>query len=229
MNCKQAQHLLRTASDAQIAADTGLQAHLASCEECGAMSKELELIRRLANSPVPASSKGFADRAMAQAWETAHPQSKPLSKPAFAWAGLAASVLLAGVLLLPDRGHQPTAPSETATVVQVAPQQAHPVHIRLVSKTALPDATINIHWDKDLALEGYSTTSSLSWQSPLVAGVNELTLPMVVTGSAGGEVVIEVTSGNAKKLMRFRIEPKAPALANVSTLPGRAEYPALTI
>ena len=215
MNCKQAQHLLRTAGDAQIAADSGLQAHLADCEECGAMSKELELIRLLATSPVPASSPGFADRALAQAWETAHPQPKPLHKPTYAWAGLAASVLLAGVLLLPDRDQRPAAPTDAETVVQVVPQQTHPVHIRLVSKTALPDATIKIRWDKNLALDGYSATSSLSWQNPITAGVNQLTLPLVMTGAASGEVVIEVTSGNATKQMRFRIEPQAPAVAGL--------------
>jgi hypothetical protein len=230
MNCKQAQHLLRTAGDAQIAADSGLQVHLASCEECGAMSRELKLIRLLATSPVPASSPGFADRALAQAWETAHPQPKPLRKPAYAWAGLAASVLLAGVLLLPDRTPRPAAPTVTQTVVQVVPQQAHPVHIRLVSKTALPDATIKIHWDKNLALEGYSTTSSLSWQNPLTAGVNQLTLPLVMTGGVGGEVVIEVTSGNAKKQMRFRVEPQPSAVAGLPPVSWSvSEYPEQTI
>lgn len=215
MNCKQAQHLLHTAGDAQIAADSGLQAHLASCDECGDMGRELELVRLLAASPVPASSPGFADRALALAWETAHPQPKPLRKPAYAWAGLAASVLMAGVLLLPDRLQRPAAPPVTDRVVQVVPQQAHPVHIRLVSKMALPDATIKIRWDKDLALEGYSTTSSLSWHNPLAAGVNQLTLPLVMTGGAGGEVLIEVTSGGATKQMRFRVEPQAPAVAGL--------------
>lgn len=225
MNCKQAQHLLRTAGDAQIAADSGLQAHLASCAECGDMGRELKLIRLLAASPVPASSPGFADRALARAWETAHPQPKPLRKPAYAWAGLAASVLLAGILVLPDRTQRPAAPPATETVVQVVPQQAHPVHIRLVSKTALPDATIEIQWDKNLAIEGYST-SSLSWQSSLTAGVNQLTLPVVVMGGASGEVRIEVTSGNATKRMRFRVEAQAPAVAGLPrTSRSRAEYP----
>ena len=233
MNCKQAQHLLKTAGHAQIAADTALQAHLAGCDECGAMGKELELIRLLANAPVPASSHGFADRALARAWETAHPQSvQPLRKQPYTWAGIAASVVMAGVLMWqygpqktdvpPSGGTLASGPvssgnpaSETAseTVVQVAPQVTQPVHVRLVSKEALPDATITILWDDNLALAGYSTGTSLSWQSSLTAGVNELTLPVMMKSGVSGEIVIEVTAGNAQKQMRFRVKRQSPAVA----------------
>ena len=222
MNCKEAQHQLRTISPAHLAADTGLQTHLANCDECGAMGRDLELIRLLADAPVPPSSHGFADRALAHAWETAHGRPARVRRLPFAGAGLAACVALAGIFWFQQAPRDSAAPA-AVTVVQVAPQAAHPVHIRLVSKEALPDATIKILWDKNLALEGYSTTNSLSWRSPLAAGVNQLTLP-VLAGALSGEIVIEVSAKNARKTLRFRVEPRS-----LAHLGGRVEYSAYLI
>lgn len=223
MHCSEVkQRLNATPANAEPVHDEALREHLAGCAECRdyaeqRKAEELRLTRQLAAIPVPPPSEGFADRALARAWETAHgqpAQQQPATRR-YAWAGLAASVLVAVVLVTQWLGPRDTAVSPTGeTVVQVAPETTRPVHVRLVSKEALPNATITVRLDGDVALTGYPGMQTLSWQAPIVAGTNQMSLPVALTGSSHGSIVIEVSSGGASKQMRLSIEPRLAASAS---------------
>lgn len=219
MHCNEVRQRLKSAqANAEIVTDETLRAHLAGCGECRDYAEDLRLTRLLAAMPVPPASEGFADRALAQAWETAHGQSssrRPRPTRQFAWAGLAASVLVAAVLVTQWLAPRDvTLPPTGNTVVHVAPDATRPVHVRLVSKEALPNATITVRLDGDVALTGYPGTQTLSWQAAIAAGTNEMSLPVALTGGSNGSIVIEVRSGNASKQMHLSVQPATAASAS---------------
>ena len=218
MHCDEVrQRLKATPANADPVADEALREHIGDCAQCRGYVEELKLTRQLAAIPVPPPSEGFADRVLARAWETAHGQPvHARSAPRrFAWAGLAASVLVAVVLVTQWLGPRDTATLPAReTVVHVDPETTRPLHVRLVSREALPDATITVRLDGDVALTGYPGTQTLSWQAPIVAGTNQMSLPVTLTGRASGSIVIEVSSGGARKQMRVSIEPALAASAS---------------
>lgn len=245
MHCSNAQQQLDQAlanavdSD-ESTLDSELQAHLQTCESCTehyrSSVQELELKRLLANDQIPPMRSGFADQALARAWELGQhqPAAKPTTRPNLQWAGMAASLLL-GVLLVnhwlindpSDVSSAPSVASQEAPLeavnpaaiakVEMAPATTRNIQVRLVSKEALPNATISIRVEGNVALTGYPENQPLRWDTAIAAGNNQLALPISLKGgadaSAGGTVVIEVRSGDASKAMRFTVAPEAAVAA----------------
>lgn len=211
MNCKEAsEHISAATSVADLRANQALQVHLMQCEDCRELARDRELDELMASVPVPVSREGFAERALETAWETAHGSShrSGLFRPGVA---VAASLMLCSVLVYQVYGPQGTANLPDQTVVRAVPDVLQPVHVRLMSREALPEATITIRWDDQVALNGYSGTTSLSWTTGIAIGANELELPVIMKGGTRGDIEIRVTSGNAYKQMRFTVESDLPA------------------
>lgn len=213
MNCSEVKQRLENATSisAETNADAALQSHLQVCESCRGYAEELNVSRLLADIPVPPMSSGFADRALAHAWNNveARPPQKNSTVKQYAWASLAASFLLATVLVTQwmTPGAPQVQPSST-TVVQAVPEVTHPVQIRLVSKEALANATITVTLDDAVALTGYPGKQTLSWQTAIAAGSNQLSLPVALKGNKSGTITVQVRSADASKEMRFTVEPK---------------------
>lgn len=210
MNCSEVKQQLNSSQESdKLASNSAILDHLKDCESCKDYAEELRLTRLLATMPVPPASEGFADRALAQAWETAHgkAQSKPKNRPP-AWAGLAASALLAAVLVTqwigPNSTNNPTQSGDT--LVQLIPNTTRPVQVRMVSKEALPNATITVQLSGDVSLDGYPGQQSLSWQAPIEIGNNQMALPVRLNGNTSGTINIEVRSGNATKHMQLSVQ-----------------------
>lgn len=216
MHCSDVKQRLQQAmTSAAIKADNDLIAHLETCEPCRDYAQELRLTRLLANTPVPAMREGFADQALARAWELGQHQqaSKPIrtyAKASYAVMGMAASLLL-GVLLVSQWRNISTPVVQPAPLaqVEVAPAVTRNVQVRLVSKEALPDATITIQLEGDVALTGYPGQQTLKWQTAIVAGNNQMALPVSLKGNNahGGVITIEVRSGDASKALQFNVQP----------------------
>jgi len=225
MNCNDAKSRLNANNTGDLAADPALRDHLRSCAQCRDYAEELRLTRLLGSMPVPPISDGFADRALTRAWDTAHNQSAKAKSPmGYAWVGLAASVLMAVVLVsrFPGQQHEGGALPEVQpniATVQMVPHSIKPVTVRLVSKEALPDATITIHLDGDVALAGYPGSDTLSWQTSISAGSNQMSLPVELKGEDSGTIVIEIQSGNARKQMQVSVQPAVQQSPRQAWLP----------
>jgi hypothetical protein len=216
MHCSDVkQRLQQATTSATITADSELMAHLKTCKPCHDYAQELRLTRLLASTPVPAMREGFADQALARAWEVGQHQqaARPIRSFAtvsYAVAGMAASLLL-GILLVSQWGTISTPVVQPATIaqVEVAPAATREVQVRLVSKEALPDAIITIQLEGDVALTGYPGTQTLRWQTAIAAGNNQMALPISLKGNSalGGVISIEVRSGNASKMLHFTVQP----------------------
>lgn len=238
MHCSNARQRLDQAyASGTRTLDAEVLAHLQTCESCRDYNAELRLDRLLATDPVPPMRTGFADQALARAWEQGHPPTaQPAQPPRFVtWAGMAASLLL-GVLVInhwlvnspvdvpsansvsanavASQGAQVGANTPAAIArVEVAPAVTRHVQVRLVSKDVLPDATITIRTEGDVALTGYPENQPLRWTTAIAAGNNQMSVPINLktgsTGSKGGTVVIRVQAGDASKEMRFDVQPEA--------------------
>lgn len=217
MNCTDAKARLENASAAsEIAADKTLCAHLQVCEQCRDYAQELRLNRLLGEMPVPPVSEGFADRAFTRAWDTAHNRPAKATTPLrYGVMGLAASILMAVVLVTQFGPRDESEVSPEYQVVQLEPHIMKPVTVRLVSKEALPEATITIRLAGDVALVGYPGSDTLSWQTSIAAGSNHLSLPVALLGEESGVIAIEVRSGNARKHMQVSVRPTLPATAQL--------------
>lgn len=245
MHCSNAQQQLDQAlasavGNEESALDSELQAHLQTCESCRhyyrSNAQELRLNRLMATDPIPPMRSGFADQALARAWELGQqqPAAKPTTRPYLNWAGMAASLLLGTLLvnqwLINDPSDVSSATplasqeapleavnAEAIAKVEMAPATTRNIQVRLVSKEALPNATISIHVEGNVALTGYPENQPLRWHTAIAAGANHMALPISLKGGAdanvGGTVVIEVRSGNASKAMRFTVEPEAAVAA----------------
>jgi len=210
MHCSDArQRLDQAPTSAAIHADEQLMAHLDGCEPCRDYAQDVQLDRLLATSPVAPMRPGFADQALARAWELGQPPAGQGNLRPYTWAGLAASLLL-GTLLASQwlTSPVPEAPP-TMAQVEVAPATTHQVQVRLVSREALPDASITIQLDGDVALAGYPGTQTLRWQTAIAAGTSQLALPVSLQGNSaqGGVITIEVRSGDASKALQFKVQP----------------------
>lgn len=220
MHCIDAKSRLKEASNpGDLAADPALRDHLKGCGQCRDYAEELRLTRLLGSMPVPPASEGFADRALSRAWDTTHNQPAKAKSPLrYGVVGLAASVLMAVVLVTQFSGQQEESGAlPDMQVVQMAPHSVKPVTVRLVSKEALPDATITIHLDGDVALEGYPGSNTLSWQTPISAGSNHISLPVELRGEDSGTILVEIQSGNGRKQMQVSVQP---AKGHRAQLPG---------
>lgn len=212
MNCADAKARLEAAQPNELARDQQLLAHLQGCEQCRDFAEELRLSRLLRTLPVAPASEGFADRALARAWATSHP-ARAKSSPPYGWIGMAASVLLAVVILFTQFDDSPPQPGGLADalplmqVVQVEPNEVRPVTLRLVSKDALPEATVTIHLN-GVALDGYPNQDTLTWQTAISAGSNHLSLPVELLSREDGNILIEIKSGNAKKQMQLAVKAR---------------------
>ncbi len=218
MNCVEAKNHIKNKTAKELVSDLVLRAHLDSCDQCREYAEELRLQRLLRTMPAPPLSADFATRALDRAWNLTHTEVRT-NRATPVWLGVAASLLLTVTIgyqsYFQKEWQQPTLSNQqigtaelpAMQIVQAIPNQVMPVNVRLVSKEALPDATITVQLKGGITLAGYQDAQRLSWQAPLSAGNNELSLPIQLGSNGDGSLVIEVRSGDSTKQMIVTVKP----------------------
>ncbi len=173
------------------------RAHLRACPACRAFSSEIRRLRQaLADDDVPAMPSDLPDRLC---WP-------PLGavRPA-GFLAVAASLVLAValvVILHPWEGSGPAQPgvaagdqwrSETLTLSLDAPRDLHAVEIRI----ELPPR---------VEIEGHPGRRTLEWSDDLVAGPNQLRIPLLLTGDAEGELVATLRHEGRTRDLRVPVD-----------------------
>lgn len=194
-----------TAEERRIASE-----HVAACEDCRQAVAAVHALRLASLAPVPTSRPGAFERAMAQA--TRQPARAGRARAPF-WLGvgvgvaLAASVAVAVVMFMP-RSAPDTGLTGTPQLL-LALNEPHDLSISLTSEAALMDAEIFVTLSGAVGLNGYEGRRQLQWRTDLDAGTNQLTLPIVTTGSEGGQVLVEVV--HADRHRTFLVDVRARA------------------
>lgn len=188
-------------------------AHLVDCADCRTLAADLQFRGLLKVLPMTDPGAGYADRALAQAWATHSSHSKK-TVVARTGLGLAAAAMLVvavgvGLRVSPPTGSPAeltSAASAPASIVAAAPREVREIDLLMVSAAALPAATISLQLDEHVVLAGYPGRNSLSWPAALVAGNNQLTLPVQLSGAQSGTIIVAVEAGGARKQMMVTVQ-----------------------
>ena len=200
MKCEQVVELLTGPADESMAEERRNAAtHAAECAECRGAVASVHALRLASLAPVPPPRSGAWERALRTV--TARPErDRPRANRFWLGMGLGAALATAAALgvvaLLPF----PQAVDPVATpTLSFALNEPQPVNISLNTPEALVDAEIHVVLSGAVSLGGYPGQQELLWRTNLNPGINQLTLPVIATGAAGGQVLVEVIHGGKRR------------------------------
>ncbi len=211
MKCEDVQSLLIDGCGAgNAAARRSAMEHLVDCESCRDAQLAAGLLRVERARPVPPPRPGAFERAIAAATRGARPvpPSRVDARPRSGfWAGLAvgsgtmaaAAALAWAVLVARDAPTLPQIEAATTPQVTLALYEPHDVNIAVDTPSPLTDAEIRVVLTGAIELDGFKNQRELRWRTNLDAGANQLTLPIIATGSGGGQLLVEVQHGQKRR------------------------------
>lgn len=210
-NCEEiSARLAATAEFADALEERRNVEHLAGCKDCQQAFLATAALRaeRLGNVP-PASSDAILR--LLQAVQTdARARQKPVR--AF-WSGLgvgAAAVTAVALLLSLPVAEPPGDAGNTVPVVTLAIMEPQDISIAINSPETMQGAEMHVMLRGAIDLAGYEGQRDLTWPVDLERGVNELTLPVIATGTRGGRMVVEVRFGDKRKTFQVDVQAAAP-------------------
>jgi hypothetical protein len=195
------------------------EAHLASCSECSSAVDDLNhLLASLKAMPVIEPSKGFAERALRVAIDqgsveqnVGHHHRRGFVV-GFGSAAAAALALWVVVGIFPQQTPPDTnGNSEMAMVeegipeITIALNEQRDIRLAFFSSEDLKGATITLKMPEAVALVGYEGQRELVWKTSLVKGDNLLRLPVVATGSMGGQLVAHIKYKGQMKTLKVNL------------------------
>lgn len=209
MNCGQAVDLLTGPPDEATAAQRqAAKDHAVHCPDCRSAIVAVHSLRLASLAPIPAARPGAMERTLRAASGPVRPGIAAAGRfwlGMCAGAALAASVALAVVWLAPSgTGFDSTATPQ----LQMALNETRDVNISLTTAKALTDAEIVVSLNGAVGLSGYAGQRELRWRTNLTAGTNQLTLPIVATGTEGGQVLVEVLHGGKSRTFLVDVQAR---------------------
>lgn len=173
--------------------------HLKDCATCRRRHEQAAaLLAALRELPAPAPRAGFLDQALARAARPARAR-----RNAIAGLALAATVVL-GVAL----GLFIASREEPLQSVTLALERPETVRVVFHSAQPLSGARMHLTLPENVELVGYGGRRSLAWQTDLRQGANLLQLPLLAHGAAKGELVAQLSHGEASKTFRIKVYVK---------------------
>lgn len=201
MNCDEIQRYL-DAGDAAATVDlerARIGRHIESCAACRAAAEAAARVREgLAQLPDATPPAGFAERVIGAA--VARGERRRAARRIRA-AGIAAGLALCAIVvaLLPRPGE---APPVQATVT--LDERVKLVRLAIDSTASVDSARLTITLSDNLGIEGYGSRRTLTWNTPLKAGVNLLSLPVYAVAQGDGEIAASLQIGEQHKAFVVR-------------------------
>jgi len=210
MNCELAVELLTGAADGATAENRRLaREHAAACPDCRAVVMSVHALRLVSMVPTPEAAPGAFERMMSR---VVAGQSSAPQRPARFWHGVgvgaavAAGLAFAVVTWLPSSDE----PTDTGTPqLSLRVNETRDVSISLTTNEAMRDAEIHVSLNGSIGLDGYAGERELKWLTDLDAGTNQLTIPIVATGTEGGQLLVEVTHGGKRRTFLVDVQAEA--------------------
>lgn len=200
MNCERVVELLTGPADEESADERRNAAlHIAECTDCRGAVASVHALRLASLVPVPPARSGAWERVLSAV--TQRPvRERPRASRFWHGMGLGAAMATAAafavVSLLPFwHSSDPVA----TPILSLALNDPEPISISLTTPEALVDAEIHVVLSGAISLGGYPGQKELQWRTNLASGINQLTLPVVATGSEGGQVLVEVIHGGKRR------------------------------
>lgn len=98
---------------------------------------------------------------------------------------------------------------ELAASFQIALSEPRLMDIAIETDRELQGATITIILTGSVDLDGYRGQRELSWTEDLVAGINRLSLPLIATGTTGGQVLVRLVHPQSEQVFIINLETEA--------------------
>jgi hypothetical protein len=196
MNCEDVVELLgskaaRGTPEAALAA-----AHAAACVDCRSALQALEALKAARTEPVPMPPPDAFERALHHALQRAPaPRRSGFWRGAAFGAALAAGLTAVAVGVWLGRAAPPSAVPE----VRLAMNEPRNVTVELDAPEPLERAELHVELRGAIGLDGYDDQRDLRWSTDLDRGANQLTLPLVVRGERGGQLLVEVLHGERRR------------------------------
>ena len=196
MNCEDFDNRLEDWLDGELAdfEQARMSRHAESCAACRAEREVARLVREgLGQLPEVAPPPGFAPRVIATAVARAERQR---ARPGMRVAAVAAVLALCAIVvgLLPEPASDPAV---QATVTLDGGVKM--VRLAIDSAAAVDNARLTITLSDNLGIEGYGNRRTLTWNTPLKAGVNMLSLPVYAIALGDGEIAANLSIGEQQK------------------------------
>lgn len=214
MKCEDAQTLLQEQQSENTSPESlRAKEHLESCRDCQDAMRAVVLLGLESRRDVPPPTERAFARAMKAAIRTEATQEPARTgfwPGAALGAALAASLVYAVVTLWPVA--MPTGATSTTTstpTVYLMPAEVKQVAIAVHSETPISGAEIHVSLSGAIGLEGFAGQRELRWLTELDRGVNQLNLPIVALGEAGGQIMVDVLSGAQRKSFLFDVRTLA--------------------
>jgi hypothetical protein len=131
-------------------------------------------------------------------------------RPAHFWlgAGFGAAVA-ASIFALAFAFGMLASHEDAATDFEIALNEPRRMDIAIETDRELQGATITIILAGNVELEGFEGQRELSWSTDLDAGINRLSLPLIATGTNGGQLVVRLDHPQSEQVFVIELKPKA--------------------
>ncbi len=233
MNCTEFNNNLTHGSDQEldVSEQAAFDTHRASCAACQAVyDSEMCMLESLRAMPVATPPAGFADRVLANTFKDAanrnvsQQQNHHLQGFVVGFGSAAAAALAMWVVVGMSPDALPTvdnvagrsAPEQTVASAEakqpslsIALNAQQTIKLAFASGEALKGAKITIHLPENVALVGYPGRRQLSWETNLKKGDNLLSLPIMATQVASGELVADIEYAGQVKTLKLNLETSA--------------------
>jgi len=104
-------------------------------------------------------------------------------------------------LLLPNVGDQ--------SGYHLALNEVRQMDVAIETDRVLQGATITVILAGNVDLDGFPGQRELSWSETLAAGVNRLSLPLIATGTNGGQVIVRLKHPQTERVFVVNLETDA--------------------
>ena len=243
MKCTEFTHHIDNILDAQLGdpqLEIQWEAHRASCDACQALyTAEMSMLAAMRAMPVPEPRAGFANRVLTNAIK----HNQPLQHHqhhhrqgfmlGFGSAAAAALALWVVVGLIPgkspdtasnqtfasaDASKTAAQPVAKQPVLSIALNEQRSVKLAFFSGEPLQGAKITISLPENVALVGYPGRRQLSWETNLKKGDNMLSLPVIATQVARGELIANIEYRGRVKTLRLNLETNSAGTSSINAV-----------
>lgn len=207
MNCDNCNHILDEFLDDELEESVAheLKTHVENCEDCNAALKKIMRLRQaLKAMPYQPPEDGFYDRLLEQTVKSMHRNEMTFWATAGVGSAIAASVVAWLVLALPvDYGEDIQVAQLEGVTISLNVEKT--IRISFESVSVLQGATLTVQLPPGVQVSGYDGQSEITWTTNVTAGVNILSLPVVLRSGTGGTILARVDHLGKSKSFQFDV------------------------
>jgi hypothetical protein len=203
MRCEDIEDLLNEHADTELATARrqDVEAHLVTCDACSSAWYAAALLRRHRALPTPVPSAGLIERIAAM-------RQPRVTKRMSPWVAAVGGAIAAGIALVAFDYYRAAHDDGVGTVpsLTMSLNETRDISVTIDSPEVFMDVDVRVLLSGGIELEGFRGRRELKWKTDLEAGINRLTLPIVVSDGSGGRLLVAVGHGDKQRAFVVQID-----------------------